>query len=130
MCPSPKRKFVSGPLIYIFIYNIYILVISTYIAKRPYEMINHTGKYLNCPYIKLVYLLTSNFCSTQYEGNSIYIRMNCHRTAELGFEHIIYHSRSSWGSHVFYQILEKLSETSCNQLDNLDNCMTQIWLKR
>lgn len=81
-------------------------------TNRTYQMINHTDEHLNYHANNLVFLLTYNFCLTQYVGetaSNLNMRMNCHCTAKSGFEHIIYHSKNSCGSHHFsYQTLEKL----------------------
>lgn len=55
--------------------------------------------------------------------------MNCHRTVKSGCENIIYHSKSSFGSHDFpYQTLENFPRIGYDQLDDLNESMTHIWL--
>lgn len=108
--------------------------IKSSVTNRTYEVINHTGEHLNCHVKNLIYSLTCNFCSAHYAGKTaslLNIRMDFHRNAKSGCEHIIYHFKCFCISHRFsYQILQKLSRTSYNQSAELKNSLTQIRLKR
>ena len=80
------------------------------ITKKTYKIINHSNEQISCHSQNLVYLLTCRHCNLQYVGEStipLNKRMNIHRTAKTGCEHMIKHFRDSCpGAGFNIQIVE------------------------
>ena len=68
------------------------------ITKNKYKIINHSNEQITCHSQNLIYLLTCNKCNSQYVGQTcrpLHKRMNIHRTAKTGCEHMLHHFRVS-----------------------------------
>ena len=76
--------------------------------KSPTE--KHTRVKLSCHSQNLIYLLTCSSCNLQYVGETtqpLHKRINIHRTAKSGCEHMINHYKDVCaGAHFTIQILE------------------------
>ena len=82
------------------------------ITKKQHEIINLTNENICCNSQNLVYLLCCNKCNIQYVGETttpLNERINRHRTAKSGCEHVISHFEESCqgGAYDIY-VLEKL----------------------
>ena len=79
------------------------------ITHQTFEIINHPLENLDCHSQNLIYLLTCRNCSIQYVGETtipLHKRINIHRTAKTGCEHIIKHKECCKDSSFQIQIIE------------------------
>ena len=83
------------------------------VTQKNYTLENPSGENLNCQSQNVIYLLTCNNCNIQYVGETttrLNERMNRHRTATSGCQHIINHFKDTCvGATFSTQILEKFS---------------------
>ena len=80
------------------------------ITQKTYQIINHSRKTISCHTQNLVYLLTCDTCNIQYVGETVlplHKRINIHRKAKTGCEHMIKHYKEDCvGSSFSIQVLE------------------------
>ena len=84
------------------------------ITHQTFEIINHPLENLDCHSQNLIYLLTCRNCSIQYVGETtipLHKRINIHRTAKTGCEHIIKHKECCKDSSFQIQIIEHFEGT-------------------
>ena len=80
------------------------------VTSKNYKIINHSGETISCHSQNLIYLLTCNNCNLQYVGETtipLNKRINIHRTAKTGCEHMIKHYKEICiGATFQVQVLE------------------------
>jgi len=80
------------------------------VTKKLYETINHSNEQISCHSQNLIYLLSCSNCYVQYVGEStiqLNKRMNIHRTAKTGCEHMVKHFHESCpGAGFSIQVVE------------------------
>ena len=85
---------------------------SSNITNKQYKLINETSENLCCNSQNLIYLLSCNKCNMQYVGETttpLNERINRHRTAKSGCQHVLSHFQECGTNGSFgIQILEKL----------------------
>ena len=85
-------------------------IFTSNVTKKTYKTIDHSLEPLTCNSQNLVYLLSCNNCHIQYIGETtipLKKRMNIHRTAKTGCEHMINHFREVCpGSSFSIRIIE------------------------
>ena len=85
------------------------------ITHQTFQTINHSLENLDCHSQNLIYLLTCINCNIQYVGETtipLHKRINIHRTAKTGCEHVINHYRECCKGYSFkIQIVEHFQGT-------------------
>ena len=91
---------------------------SSTVTQKSEQTINHSQGNINCHSQNLIYLLTCSNCNLQYVGETtlpLHKRINIHRVAKTGCQHIIDHFKTSCkGSGFSIQIIEKFVGTGYN----------------
>ena len=87
--------------------------IQSNVTHKSYTLINPSGENLNCQSQNVIYLMTCNNCNIQYVRETttpLNERMNRHRTAQSGCEHVLNHLKETCvGATFSIQILENFS---------------------
>ena len=87
---------------------------SSNVTHKSYSIKNPSGVNLSCKSQNVIYLLSCNICNFQYVGETttpLNERINRHRTATVGCQHVLNHYKVNCVSPSFafsVQILEKL----------------------
>jgi len=96
------------------------------VTNKNFITINHTKEQMTCHSQNLVYLLTCCKCNMQYVGETtqpLHKRINLHRTAKTGCQHMIDHFKNSCSGAGFkIQVLELFEGTGYS--DNNRPCPT------
>ena len=114
--------------------------VTSNVTNHTYPCINHETTAPSCCSQNIIYLLTCQSCNQQYVGETrieMNRRMNIHRTAKAGCQHVIDHKASCHDSFFTYQILENLVGTGKNEIGDVDEEMSakrkaieDSWTKR
>ena len=113
---------------------------SSTVTQKTEKIINHSQENINCHSQNLIYLLTCSNCNVQYVGETtlpLHKRINIHRVAKTGCQHIIDHSKTTCKDSKFLiQIIEIFNGTGYdnNKIDvdsrNKRLEREDFWIKR